>query len=193
MSVVSDCYMNMILPEDISLRIRNFVMGEQDFPYIKESELACILYVYGKYHKVKTEWGVKEAVDIAERTAANFAKEIEYYNNSMTRFDSEVIKSKYIRRELQILQDHHNSKPQIWNDPTILSDSFARHISFYRQEYFFQVYGPLKDSELLMDIREDLVDRIVMIGFNRKDESAIPFQHPMIPAYIWFRDNIKHK
>lgn len=185
--------MNMIFPEDISHRIKDFIMGQRDFPYIKENELTCLLYVYGKDHRVKTKSEVNEVLDLAERTSTSIIKEIEYYNNSKTRFDSDFIKSEYIRRELQMLQEQHNSKPQIWNDPTILADSFARHVSFYRQEYFFQVYGPLKASELLAEIRDNLVDRIVMVGFNRKDQNLVPFQHSLIPVYVWFRDNIRYK
>ena len=64
MSIVSDSYMNMILPEDISFRIRDFITGDRDFPYIKENELMCLLYVYGKDHEVKTETEINEAFDL---------------------------------------------------------------------------------------------------------------------------------
>ena len=104
----------------------------------------------------------------------NIIKEIEYYNNSKARFDAEFIKSKYIRRELQMVQEQHVSKPQIWNDPTVLTDSFARHVSFHRQEYFFQVFGPLKESELLTELGRISVNRIVMVAFNRRDQECCP-------------------
>src|SRR5262249_8834799 len=181
MSIVNDSYMNMILPEDISSRLKDFITGGRNFPYIKEKEIMCLLYVYGKDHKIKNEIEVKEAFDLADRTVANVTKEIEYYNNSKARFDTEFVKSKYIRRELQILHEQHISNPKIWNDPTILTDSFARHVSFHHQEYFFQVFGPLKESDLLSEIREDLVNRILMIGFNKRDQSVLPFKHSLVP------------
>jgi hypothetical protein len=193
MSIISDSYMNLILPEDISTRIRDFITGGRDFPYIEENELMCLLFVYGRDHRVKTETEVNETLDLVERTVANITKEIEYYNNSKARFNTEFIKSKYIRRELQIVQEQHTSKLQIWNDPTVLTDSFARHVSFHRQEYFFQVFGPLEESELLTELRGDLMNRIVMVGFNRRDQSFVPFKHSLVPVYIWFRDRLKFK
>ena len=193
MSIVNDSYMNMILPEDISSRIKDFISGRKDFPYIRENEIMCLLYVYGKDRKIKSEIEVKEAIDLANRTVANVDKEIDYYNNSKARFDTEFIKSKYIRRELQILQEHHGKGHKIWSDPTILSDSFARHISFYQQKYFFQIFGPLKGTDLLNEIREDLVNRIVMVGFNKSDQDFLPFKHSLVPAYVWFRDMVSNK
>ena len=193
MSIVNDSYMNMILPEDISSRIKDFMSGRKDFPYIKENEITCLLYVYGKDRKINNEIEVNEAIDLANRTVANVDKEIDFYNNSKARFDTEFIKSKYIRRELQILQEQHGSKPKIWNDPTILSDSFARHVSFHQQRYFFQIFGPLKGTDLLNEIREDLVNRIVMVGFNKRDQDVLPFKHSLVPAYVWFRDRVSNK
>ncbi len=194
MSVVNDSYMNMILPEDISGRIRDFVSGRRGFPYISENEITCLLYVYGKDLMVKSATEVNEAIDLANRTVANVEKEIEYYNNSKARFDTEFIKSKYVRRGLQLVQEQqHGSRLEIWNDPTILSDSFARHISFHQQKYFFQIFGPLKETDLLNEIREDLVNRVVMVGFNKGNQNGLPFKHSLIPVYIWFRDMIRNK
>jgi hypothetical protein len=30
---------------------------------------------------------------------------------------------------------------------------------------------------------------MVMIGYNRKEEKALPFHHALIPLYIWTRDH----
>lgn len=189
MTVIGDSYMDMILPEDISDRIKHFMSGRQNFPYIKEDEIMCLFYIYGKEHKVKNQHESIEATDLAERTVSSVNRDVEYYSNSAdVKIDPEFTKSKYIRRELQISIERQNSQRQLWNDPTVLSDCFVQHISYYKQHYFFQIYGPLKESELIKDIREKLCNRIVMIGYNRKDQSFLPFQHPLTPLYIWFRE-----
>jgi hypothetical protein len=69
--------MNVILPEDVSIRIRDFITGSRDFPYIEENELMCLLFVYGRDHRIKTETEVNETLDLVERTVANITKEIE--------------------------------------------------------------------------------------------------------------------
>jgi hypothetical protein len=37
------------------------------------------------------------------------------------------------------------------------------------------------------------MNRIVMVGFNRRDQSFVPFKHSLVPVYIWFRDRLKFK
>ena len=63
MTIISDSYMRMILPEDISYRLSEFIAGRQNFPFITNDELICIFNLYGKkngvryakeYNKVKT-------------------------------------------------------------------------------------------------------------------------------------------
>jgi hypothetical protein len=183
----------MILPEDISNRIAQFIAGRQDFPFIGDNELEYIFYLYGKDRKVNEENELKEVIDMVDRTVANMSTSIEMYDNSpKARIDSEFTRSKYINRGLQITvekkKDAINEK-RILNDPAILSDCFAQHVSYYNQEYYFQLYGPFKDSEVIHDIRRDLVGRMVMICCNRKNEESLPFHHPLIPLYMWLKDN----
>jgi hypothetical protein len=193
MSVVVDSYMGMILPEDISKRIVEFINGRQNFPFIKNNELTCIFYLYGKKSKINGENELKYVIDLADRTVANMSKDIETYDNSpKTRMNSEFTRSKYINRGLQIAVEKSNdvvNETRISNDPVILSDCFAQHVSYHKQEYHFQIYGPFKGSELIHDIREELVGRMVMIGYNQKDEKSLSFHHPLIPLYIWLRDH----
>jgi hypothetical protein len=191
MTIVTDSYMGMILPEDISNRIYAFIRGEQKFPFIKDSELTCIFCLYGKKYRVKEEEQKLQVIDLAERTVALMIKKIEIYKNGpKEKMDSEFIRSKYINRQLQIVVEKENRviKDQVLNDPALLSDCFIQHISLYNQEYFFQIYGPLKESALLTDMKKDLVQRMVMIGYNRKNEKFLPFYHPLIPLYVWARD-----
>jgi hypothetical protein len=136
----------------------------------------------------------QRVIDLAERTVAVMTKNIEIYKNGpKEKLDSEFIRSKYINRRLQIIAEKQKEfiKNQVLNDPILLSDCFIQHISLYNQEYFFQIYGPLKESDLLTAIREDLVDTMVMIGYNRKNEKFLPFDHALIPLYVWARDRLQ--
>jgi hypothetical protein len=194
MTIIADSHMGMILPEDISSRIAEFMDGRQNFPFIKTDELICIFYLFGKNNKVNSDEELKEVIDLADRTVANMSRDIEIYSNSLEakKVDSDFIRSKYINRELQITVEKKADdvkEEQIWNDPTIISECFAQHVSYYNQEYFFHIYGPLRESELIKHIREDLVGRMVMIGYNRKEEKSLPFPHALIPLYIWTRDH----
>jgi hypothetical protein len=194
MTIVADSHMGMILPEDISSRIAEFMAGRQNFPFIKTDELICIFYLFGKNNKVNSDEELKEVIDLADRTVANMTRDIEIYSNNLKakKVDSEFIRSKYINRELQITVEKNADyvkEERIRNDPTLLSDCFAQHVSYYNQEYFFQIYGPLKESEMIKHLQKDLVGRMVMIGYNRKGEKSLPFQHALIPLYIWTRDH----
>ena len=48
MTITTDSYMNIILPENISKRIEEFMRGNENFPFIESNELICILYLYGE-------------------------------------------------------------------------------------------------------------------------------------------------
>jgi hypothetical protein len=194
MSIAVDSYMGMILPEDISKRIAQFINGQENFPFVKNNELMCIFYLYGKKSKINGENQLQYVIDLATRTVANMSKDIKMYHNSpKTRMNSEFTRSKYINRGLQIAVekriDDVVNEIRISNDPVILSDCFAQHVSYHEQEYHFQIYGPFKDSELIRDIQGELVGRMVMIGYNKKDKESLPFHHPLIPLYIWLREH----
>ena len=194
MTTVTDSYMGMILPEDITNRIDAFIRGEQKFPFVKANELTCIFCLYGRKYRVKGREQKQRVIDLAERTVAVMTKNIEIYKNGpKEKLDSEFIRSKYINRRLQIIAEKQKEfiKNQVLNDPILLSDCFLQHISLYNQEYFFQIYGPLSESDLLKAIREDLVDTMVMIGYNRKNEKFLPFDHALIPLYVWARDRLQ--
>jgi hypothetical protein len=193
MAIVADSYMRIILPEDISTRIAEFMAGMRNFPFIRDNELICVFYLYGRNSKVNGEEEMKEVIDLAERTVANLSRDIEIYNNSpKAKMNSEFTRSKYINRGLQITIERKADivkEEQIMNDPAIQSDCFVQHMSYYNQEYFFHIYGPFRDSEVISNIRKHLVGRMVMLGYNRKDEKLLPFHHPLVPLYIWLRDH----
>jgi hypothetical protein len=193
MTVISDSYMRMILPEDIQYRLSEFIAGRQKFPFIRNDELMCIFYLYGKKNGVRSDKESNEVMNIAENTVINLRRDTEAYNDSpKSKMDSQFIHSKFLNRELQVTVEEkkHVSKERILNDPVIISDSFAQHVSYYNQEYFFQLYGPLREYDLINDVRKHLLGRMVMLGFNRKDEKSLPFQNAFIPLYVWIRDHM---
>jgi hypothetical protein len=51
-----------------------------------------------------------------------------------------------------------------------------------------EIYGPLRDSQLTSDIRSALAQRMVMVCYNRKGAQETRLVHPLIPVYVWFKD-----
>jgi hypothetical protein len=193
MTIISDSYMRMILPEDISNRLSEFIADRQNFPFIRNDELMCIFYLYGKKSGVRYDKEYSEVMNLAENTVIKLRRDIETYNDSpKLKLDSQFIRSKFINRELQVTIEEKKSvsKERIINDPVLISDCFIQHVSYYNQEYFFQLYGPLREYDLINDVRKYLLGRMVMLGFNRKDEKSLPFQNAFIPLYIWIRDHM---
>jgi hypothetical protein len=190
----------MILPEDISERISSFISGRLDFPFVKKDELISLLYLYGKSNAVLDH--PERVLAIAKKTVETLEKSIEKYRNGpKSFFDSEYLRNNYIRRQLQITVDKNNNKNdkdapdinkrRIINDPVILSECFLQHVAFYDQKYSFFFYGPLKENELTYDIRSLLSGKIVMLGYN-KVQDELPFDHPIIPLYVWAKDNLRN-
>ncbi|RPJ30343.1 MAG: hypothetical protein EHM25_06545 [Nitrosopumilales archaeon] len=196
-----DLHMTMILPEDISERISSFISGRLDFPFVKKDELISLLYLYGKSNAVLDH--PERVLAIAKKTVETLEKSIEKYRNGpKSFFDSEYLRNNYIRRQLQITVDKNNNtendkdapdmnKRRIINDPVILSECFLQHVAFYDQKYSFFFYGPLKENELTYDIRNLLSGKIVMLGYN-KVQDELPFDHPIIPLYVWAKDNLRN-
>jgi hypothetical protein len=192
----------MILPEDISERISAFISGKLDFPYVKKDELIAVLYLYGKNSTIISH--PEKVLTFAKKTVERLENSIQNYRNGpKSFFDSEFSRNNYIRRQLQITVEKNNinendkDRPNIDNrrivtDPVILSECFSQHVAFYYQKYSFFFYGPLKDDELTHDIRNLLSGKIVMLGFN-KEQDELPFDHPIIPLYIWAKENLLHK
>lgn len=190
----------MILPEDISERISSFMSGILDFPFVKKDELISLLYLYGKSNAVLDH--PERVLAIAKKTVETLEKSIERFRNGpKSFFDSEYLRNNYIRRQLQITVDKDNNKNgkdapdinkrRIINDPVILSECFLQHVAFYDQKYSFFFYGPLKENELTYDIRSLLSGKIVMLGYN-KVQDELPFDHPIIPLYVWAKDNLRN-
>jgi hypothetical protein len=184
--IVADSYMAMVLPDDVAWRIAEFIAGRCSFPFIERTELMCMMYLYGKAGGVD-EKEIEEVNSFAQRTSFQLSQDIDIYaNSSASKLDPEYIRSRYTNRQLQLIVD---SKPdRMAGDPAIISDCFAQHVAYYKQDYFFELYGPLRDSELTSDIRPILAGRMVMTCYNRKGARETGLLHPLIPVYVWFRD-----
>ncbi len=182
--------MAMVLPDDISERISAFVAGKRGFPFIEKDELACVMYLYGRSTGVRQGEEVAEATGLAQRTAGQVSIDIDsYLNSSAGRLDPEYVRSKYLNRELQLAVEKKGGAGRLASDPTIISDCFSQHVAFYKQDYFFGLYGPLKEGELTADIHNALLGRMVMVCYNRKSEQELG-SHPLIPVYVWFKGRV---
>ena len=188
--IVIDSYMAMILPDDIAERISGFIAGKRNFPFVGPDELMSIMYLYGRNSKIG-EAEIDEVSSLAQHTASQMGQEIDIYINSSTsKLETEYIRSKYINRELQLAVERkpQDVKKRIAGDPAIISDCFAQHVAYYKQDYFLELYGPLRDSQLTSDIQSVLVHRMVMVCYNRKGVQETRLAHPLIPVYVWFKD-----
>jgi hypothetical protein len=180
--------MAMVLPDDISERIVQFISSKRDFPFIGKDEVICLMYLYGKDGRIKDEAEVQEASALAQKTAMQLGHDIDIYSNSsMGKLDTEYIRSKYLNRQLQLAVEK-KEQARISGDPSIISDCFAQHVAYHKQPYFFGLYGPIKEGELTLDIRPALVERMLMMCYNKKDVADTGQTHPLVPAYVWFRD-----
>ncbi len=190
----------MILPEDISERISSFISGGIDFPFIKKGELISVLYLYGKNEKAINH--TEKILAVAEKTVERLEHSIQTYRNApKSIFDSEFSRNNYIRRQLQITVDHndktdndasHILNRRIITDPVILSECFSQHVAYHNQKHSFFIYGPLMENELTHDLRNLLSGKIVMLGYN-KEQDELPFDHPILPLYIWAKENLAQK
>jgi hypothetical protein len=188
--IVIDSYMAMILPDDIAERISGFIASKLNFPFVGPDELMCIMYLYGRNSRIG-EGEIDEVSSLAQHTASQLGQEVDIYmNSSASKLETEYIRSKYINRELQLAVETkpQDVKKRIAGDPAIISDCFVHHVAYYKQDYFLELYGPLRDSQLTSDIRSALTHRMVMVCYNRKGAQETRLAHPLIPVYIWFKD-----
>ena len=188
--IVIDSYIAMILPDDIAERISGFIAGKLNFPFVGPDELMCIMYLYGRDSRID-ESEIDEVSSLAQHTASKLGQEIDIcMNSSASKFETEYIRSKYINRELQLAVERkpQDVKKRTAGDPMIISDCFTHHIAYYKQDYFLELYGPLRDSQLTSDIHSALVHRMVMVCYNSKRAEETRLAHPLIPVYVWFKD-----
>ena len=150
----------------------------------------CMMYLYGRNGTIR-EGEIDEVNSLAQFTASQIGKEIDIYiNSSANNLETEYIRSKYINRELQLAVERKSQdvKNRIVGDPTIISDCFAHHVAYYRQDYFLERCTAHLGISAPSDIRSALAQRMVMVCYNRKGAQETRLVHPLIPVYVWFED-----
>lgn len=190
MPVLSDSYMGLFMPADVSARIQRFISGQSDFPYIKREELLGAFFLFGKEQGVNGEAEIKEVRDLAKRTVEQAHKDIRMYGSMPNRLDSAFTRENYTKRMLQIAVDTRGLKQEEINrrvagDPTILSDCFAQHVAHYRHDFYFEIFGPFKKHQLPPALQKRMENRMLLLGYNAKNAKALPFASSVQPFFAW--------
>jgi hypothetical protein len=181
--------MGIFLPPDISGRIKQFMAAKVDFPFLGKDELLAIFYLFGKDYEVIGESEVNAASDLAKRTVEQVARDIRVYIITPQKMDARFTRENYTKRSLQIVVDSGGRRPdvdrQVAGDPIILSDCFAQHVAYYKQEYFFELFQPLKAEQLPPALENKLKGRMLLLGFNVKNVQSLPFKSSLHAFFEW--------
>jgi hypothetical protein len=181
--------MGIFLPPDISFRIKQFMAAKIDFPLLKKNEILAVFYLFGKDDKVIGESEINAASDLAKRTVEQVARDIRVYITMPQKMDSRFTRENYTKRSLQIVVDSGGWQPdvdkRVAGDPTILSDCFAQHVAYYRQDFFFELFQPFKAEQLPQALESKLEGRMLLLGFNVKNSQLLPFKGPLSAFFQW--------
>jgi hypothetical protein len=186
--VISDSYMGIFMPPDISFRIKQFMAATVDFPFVKKDELMGVFYILGKNQGIVGETELKAANDIAKRTVDQVARDIRLYTGTPKKLDANFTRETYTKRSLQIVVEsgvQSDMDRRVAGDPTILSDCFAQHAAYYKQEFFFELFQPFRGEQLPGSLRNRLEGRMLLLGFNMKDRQSLPFKSSLEPFFKW--------
>jgi hypothetical protein len=181
--------MGIFLPPDISVRIKQFMAAKMDFPLLRKEDLLAVFYLFGKDYKVIGESEVSAASDLAKRTVEQMARDIRVYSTMPQKMDARFTRENYTKRSLQIVVDSGGWQPdvdiRVAGDPIILSDCFAQHVAYYRQNFFFELFQPLKAEQLPQTLQNKLEGRMLLLGFNVKNSGLLPFKGPLSAFFQW--------
>jgi hypothetical protein len=184
--------MGIFLPPDISVRIKQFMAAKMDFPFLGKDELLAVFYLFGKDYKVIGESEVNAASDLAKRVVEQVASDIRVYITMPQKMDARFTRENYTKRSLQIVVDSGGGggrRPdvdrRVVGDPIILSDCFAQHVAYYRQDFFFELFQPLKAEQLPPALENKLVGRMLLLGFNVKNMQSLPFKSSLHAFFEW--------
>jgi hypothetical protein len=197
MVVVTDSFMGIFTPIDISYRIVQFIEKKIEFPFIRENEIVGIFYLFGKDNKVTSELEILSVRNIAKRTMEQQARNIKIFHEfKENKLDSEFIREEYNKRILQISieEQMYSSSPshmrsRIVGDPTIQSNCFEQHIAYYKQDYFYELFKqPFKKTEVPSHLINKLEKRMLMLCYNVSDSSKLPYNNTIYPFFQWLND-----
>ena len=193
--------MGIFIPRDFSNRVLNFINGKTNLPFTQKDEIIASFYIFGKDHKVNGELEITNVKDIARKTMEQIARQVRIYANNPLSMNQESLRENFNKRSMQILIDSNNKNSnkkmnfditkRISGDPTILSECYAWHLAYYKQDYFFKLFNPLRGTDLPPDLVEQLEGRMLMLGFNVKDSAKLTFDDPIIPFLQWLNELTK--
>jgi hypothetical protein len=193
--------MGIFIPRDFSYRVLNFINGKSNLPFTQKDELVASFYIFGKDYKVNGEMEIINVKDIARKTMDQLARQIRIYSNNPINMNQEMLRENFNKRSMQILIDSNNKNSnkkvnfditkRISKDPTILSECYAWHLAYYKQDYFFKLFNPLRGIDLPADLVEQLEGRMLLLGFNVKNSKILPYDDPIVPFLYWIKDGAK--
>lgn len=193
MVVVTDSFMGIFTPIDISSRIIQFIEKKIEFPFIKEDEIVGIFYLFGKDNKVTSDLEILSVRNIAKRTMEQQARNIKIFHEfKENKLDSKFIREEYNKRILQISIEEQMSSSsstqsyRIAGDPTIQSNCFEQHIAYYKQDYFYELFKqPFKKTEVPAHLINKLEKRMLMLCYNVSDSSKLSDNNTIRPFFQW--------
>ena len=197
MVVITDSFMGIFTPIDISDRIIQFIEKKIEFPFIRENEIVGIFYLFGKDNKVTSELEMLSVRNIAKKTMEQQARNIKIFHEfKENKLDSEFIREEYNKRILQISIEEHISSSssthlsyRIAGDPTIQSNCFEQHIAYYKQDYFYELFKqPFKNTEIPAHLINKLEKRMLMLCYNVSDSSKLPYNNSVYPFFQWLNN-----
>lgn len=190
--------MGIFIPRDFSNRVLNFINGKSNLPFTQKDEIIASFYIFGKDHKVNGELEITNVKDIARKTMEQVARQVRIYANNPIRMNQESLRENFNKRSMQILIDSTNNNSnkkinfditkRISRDPTILSECYAWHLAYYKQDYFFKLFNPLRGTDLPSDLAEQLEGRMLMLGFNVKNSAKLTYDDPIVPFLQWLNE-----
>lgn len=196
--IISDSYMGIFIPRDFSDSVLNFINGKSNLPFTQNDEIIASFYIFGKDHKVNGELEITNVKDIARKTMEQVARQVRIYANNPISMNQESLRENFNKRSMQILIDSNNKNSnkkinfditkRISRDPTILSECYAWHLAYYKQDFFFKLFNPLRGTNLPPDLAEQLEGRMLMLGFNVKNSAKLTYDDPMKPFLQWLNE-----
>ena len=190
--------MGIFIPRDFSYRVFNFINGKTNLPFTQKDELVASFYIFGKDHRVNGQLEITNVKDIARKTMEQVARQVRIYANNPLNMNQEMLRENFNKRSMQILIDSNSKNSnkkvnfditkRISKDPTILSECYTWHLAYYKQDYFFKLFNPLRGIDLPADLVEQLEGRMLLLGFNVKDSTKLPYDDPIIPFLYWLKE-----
>ena len=187
--------MGIFLPRDFPNRVLSFINGKNNLPLTQKDEIIASFYIFGKDHKVNGDLEITNVKDIARKTMEQLARQVRVLSSNPTSMNQELLRENFNKRSMQILIDsniqNNNNKisfditRSISRDPTILSDCYAWHIAYYKQDYFFKLFNPLRGTDLPPGLVDQLEGRMLMLGFNVKNSANLTYEDPIMPFLEW--------